>query len=234
MRDERRWLGDVPIRLCDHETNPPRGTIVFYHGLGASIAAQTTELHSLARAGFRVVGVDAVGHGVRRWPDFDARFSPEHVQENLEDVLRASVAELPRLLDVLIEQGLADPDRLGLAGISMGGFIAYGAVIAEPRLRVVSSILGSPRWPGLPEVSPHAHPGGFFPTALLSQNAALDENVPAEETRAFHAQLEPHYMTAPDRLRYIEHAGCGHFMPADRWEVLWTQVVEWFLRHLSA
>ncbi len=55
-----------------------RGTILFYHGLSVGIADQTRELHSLAREGFVVIGVDNVGHGERRYADFEVRFSHDN------------------------------------------------------------------------------------------------------------------------------------------------------------
>ena len=39
---------------------------------------------------------------------------------------------------------------VGMAGISMGGFVAYRARVVEPRLSLLLPILSSPVWPVLP------------------------------------------------------------------------------------
>jgi len=68
---------------------------------------------------------------------------------------------------------------------------ADAAVLADRRLRAAASIVGSPEWT-LPRAhSPHYHPDRFFPAAVLSQSAELDEYVPAGPVRDFHAALAP-------------------------------------------
>ncbi len=235
MRDQRGHLADIPVRVVHEDTHAgERGTILFYHGFSADIDGQTKELTSLAEAGYLVIGVDAVGHGVRRYDDFDARYGGEgdEAEHGFLELVRASAAEIPRLIDTLVESGLARTDRIGLGGISMGGYIAYRAVCLEPRLKVVAPILGSPRWDVVHPDSPHLHPDRFFPTALLSQNASLDEAVPPEAARGFHRDLATLYAEAPERLAYVEHRECGHFMPEPRWIELWDQVLRWFGRFM--
>jgi DHA2 family multidrug resistance protein len=56
----------------------------------------------------------------------------------------------------------------------MGGYITYAAVVADPRIRVATPILGSPQWKLPWAESPHGHVHRFFPTALLSQTAGVD------------------------------------------------------------
>jgi alpha-beta hydrolase superfamily lysophospholipase len=240
LHDERAWIAGVPVRLV-HQGNPwkagDQGTILFAHGLGAEIAGQTKELYSLAEAGFLVVGMDAPGHGVRRWPDFEERFdSPRAEQEEtFLTVLREGAEEIPRLLDQLIQRDWSREDRLGMGGISMGGFLAYYLLPREPRIRVLTPILGSPRWDHPDPESPHLSPGAFPPVAVLSQNAGADHNVPPGPARDFHERLRPLYQQAgmADRERYVEFPDCQHFMPEKEWNRLWGNVVEWYLRHLS-
>ena len=121
-----------------------RGTLLFYHGFVASKESQFKELDSLARAGFLAIGVDNVGHGARRYPDF--------------------------------------------------------------------------------------RPQDFFPVALLSQNAARDENVPARHARALHETLAPLYAAHPEREAYLEYPESGHFMLEHEWNDLWHHTVAWYER----
>ena len=137
------------------------------------------------------------------------------------------------IVDELLKRGWVLPDRLGIAGISMGGFISYAAVVSETRLLAATPIIGSPEW-SLPwPDSPHQHKDRFFPIALLSQTAAEDESVPARFAYTFHEHLTPLYATAPERLRYIEYPGVGHSLSPEVWETSTQKMVEWFQRFLK-
>lgn len=237
MQDTRREVAGAPVRLVHRGAAgaaAARGAVLFYHGLSAEIAGQTKELHSLADHGYLAVGVDAVGHGARRWPDLEARLSGPRSRSDVVfgELVGSTLDEVPRLLDGLLAEGLAQPGRLAIAGISMGGYIAYGAGAREDRFQVCMPILGSPAWgvPGSPVESPDA----FYPIALLAQNAGADENVPPQASREFTEALRPHYAGEPGRLAYVEYPGCRHFMPEAEWERLWARSVAWLERWLPA
>ncbi len=219
-----------------HEAAGRRGAILFYHGFTARKEANLKELESLASAGWLAVGIDNACHGERRAPDFESRFTgdPRVVGRNFFEVVRHTADEVPAVIDDLLARGLAERDRLGIAGISMGGYITYGALLRDRRLRVATPILGSPRYGRSSEDSPHLQPGAFFPVALLSQTAGADENVPPHHARELHEALAPHYTDVPERQRYVEFPSARHFMPAADWEVLWSNVLAWFGRFLGS
>ncbi|MCP3957021.1 MAG: alpha/beta fold hydrolase, partial [bacterium] len=147
LDDRRQQLAGAPVRVV-HRADADRGAILFFHGLGVGIADQTKELYSLAREGFVVIGVDNVGHGVRRCVDFETRFSRDNPEfdANILDAVEETIDEVPRIINAAIDTGLTDGSRLGVCGISMGGFVAYGAPLADRRIEAATPILGSPRW----------------------------------------------------------------------------------------
>jgi dipeptidyl aminopeptidase/acylaminoacyl peptidase len=53
----------------------------------------------------------------------------------IEELFRRSVAHARLLLDWAIASGGADPDRIGLVGISLGGILGTAVLAAEPRVR---------------------------------------------------------------------------------------------------
>lgn len=213
-----RLLGEVPVLIV----HPPGGaaplpTVLWFHGLGADKESHLPELQRFAAAGLLAIGVDAVGHGQRRLRDFEQRFAqPPAQRERLFNTLVAqTVAELPGLLDALVDSGLSDGQRLAVAGVSMGGCITYGAASRDRRLRAAVALLGSPAWLFAQQGDfPVAR---FFPTALLSITAENDCVVPPAAARTLHEALAIHYASHPERLDYRVIAGAPHFMNGEDW-----------------
>jgi hypothetical protein len=217
------------------------GTVLFYHGFGGTKERTDSYLTALAEAGLLAVGLDAVGHGERRYPDFDSIFNDERWDAQFEEtetdflkLIDDTAAEVPAIIDDLLAHGWARQDRVGVGGRSLGGNVAYAAVLADRRLRAAASVVGSPEWT-LPRAhSPHHHPGRFFPAAVLSQAAELDEFVPAGPIRDFHARLEPWYAAEPERIQYVEYPGTGHFLTPELNAESGRRLVAWFQRWLPA
>jgi pimeloyl-ACP methyl ester carboxylesterase len=212
-----------------------QGAILFFHGLSVSKEIQVKELTSLAEHGFLAIGLDNVGHGARRYADFDRRFSdnnPDLGANFLQAVLQTA-QEVPLIIDALAAEKLTRPNKIGVAGISMGGYITYTAITLEPRLTVAASILGSPEWQhDLPE-SPHHHRNKFNHIKLISQNASLDVNVPAKYARRFHRKLESAFDDYQQRFAYFEYPNSNHFMTESDWAVCWDRTVRWFKHHFA-
>ena len=124
-----------------------KGCVLFFHGLGASKEVQLPDLEDLAKHGFLAVRIDNVGHGERRYPDFDARLSQANPDFNKEflAIVSQTAREVPLLVDKLTHSGLVK-NGVGALGISMGGYITYAAIINEPRLEVAATIVASPQW----------------------------------------------------------------------------------------
>ncbi len=218
----------------DAEDAAERGTILFYHGLTAQKESNLNEYRVLADAGFLVVALDNAGHGARRLSDFAARFHPANPNAGTEflNLVKETALETPRVVDALLEKGLAHEDRLGVAGWSMGGYVAYRALLEEKRFKAAVTIVASPRWQLPWPDSPHLHPAAFYPVALLSQVGSHDEVVPPAGARAFHEALEPYYAEQPERLEFVEYPGMGHHPSAAEAAEIQVRTVAWFEKHL--
>ncbi|MDX2175645.1 MAG: alpha/beta fold hydrolase [Candidatus Sumerlaeia bacterium] len=209
-----------------------RGTVLMYHGLWSHKDANLAELEALARAGFLAVGVDQWGHGERSTEETRRHLDPEapDFRERFHDAIRRGAAEIPGLLNELIAERAAYEDRLGVCGISMGGHLAYQALVIEPRFKAAVAVLGSPRWND-PLPSPADRIERFRAPALLSQTAGRDDLVPPDRARDFHRSLAEQFGD-PDRHAYIEYPESGHMMRGDDWAECWRRTVEWFERWL--
>src|SRR5437588_12958226 len=94
----------LAVYLDSPEAASRNGTILFHHGFTARKEGNIKELADLAARGYLAVGIDAVGHGERRFADFDDRFSssnPSH-DNNYYDAVRDTAREMPAVLDALL------------------------------------------------------------------------------------------------------------------------------------
>ena len=217
-----------------------RGTVLVYHGLAASKEVQRKECEALAEAGLLAVAVDAVGHGERRYPNFESQISSSQAFHHMLDMIHRSANEIPAIVNALEALLGTRAGRFGITGISMGGYIAYAAPAREPRLAAIAPVLGSPdwrigAWPDDPLLnrSPNLAPHLFAPRALLVLNAGRDRSVPPTASRKFIDELRPLYRDTPDRLDYREYPDSEHLMREQDWNDLWPRVVRWMERFLG-
>lgn len=237
MKRERTEFKHIPALIVYEgrlEDAAQKGCILFFHGLGASKEVQLKDLESLANCGFLAVGVDNVGHGERKYPDFEQRLSQANPDFNKEflNVVSRTAREVPLLVNELTRVGFVKDEGVGTLGISMGGYIAYSAILEEPRLKVAATIVASPEWMlELPE-SPHRHLGGFADVKLLSQTAGRDEVVPSRHARAFHDNLKAAYSDYDERFAYYDYFESDHLLNPD-WERCWARTLGWFKTHLT-
>jgi hypothetical protein len=107
------------------------GTVLLYHGFGGTKERVDYYSAALAEAGFLAVSLDAVGHGERRYPDFDVTFSDQRWDAKFEEteadfltLIDDTVAEVPSVIDDLLARGWAREDRVGIGGRSLGGNVS--------------------------------------------------------------------------------------------------------------
>ncbi len=236
---ERHTLAGVPVLVARPDTGggAPPPVALWCHGYRADAAANAAELEAIAADGFLAVGVDAVGHGARRTEDLAARSArtPGGALAVMLALAGATADELPALVRALGGAGLGDPARVGLVGVSMGGYLAYRAAGRVPGLRAVVAVLGSPEWgrPGAPDPeSPHRHLEAFREVALLSVTAERDASVPPDAARRLHAALAA-AGAPPDRARYVELPGAEHLMAAADWARAMAEARAWLRAHLG-
>lgn len=220
---------------------PYRGTVLLYHGLSSSKETQEKELEQLAGRDFLAVGIDAVGHGDRRYADFEQRMDSDRWYLEMLGMVQETAREVPSVIAHLRELS-GELGEVALTGISMGACIVYSALAHQDLpVKAAVPILGSPDWSmggrrPLPEKwrarSPHLRPERMAPLPMLIQNAGKDQHVSPEPAREFAAQLRPHYQSCPHRLEYVEYPESDHFMRPQDWETMWDRTMHWCAHYL--
>lgn len=104
--------------------------LLFYHGLGADKEVYYRWPQEMAREGYIVLTFDFPGHG-----DSEGQMDPQ-MWENRAETARAA---LTYLLEESPVAGIADGDRVGVFGNSMGGITALEHQAADDRVDAVVS-----------------------------------------------------------------------------------------------
>lgn len=121
------WIASPP-----DAGDQPLPTIVDVHGgpLGAWAPAPAIEVHQLVGRGYRVVLPNIRG---------SASYGRDWIDAQLGDWGGADAADVHAALDHVVSLGLADPARLGVLGLSYGGFMVHWLIGTSDRFRAAVS-----------------------------------------------------------------------------------------------
>ena len=237
---EERLAGDIPTLAIAHEALPEDAPLVIaLHGLGSHKEKMLGGLYEFAQLGCRAVALDLRLHG--------ARLDAERRDERLQADYFTTTAEIIEgsAFDVTAVLNHFGATRAAIHGISLGGYITFAALLAEPRLVTASVALGSPDWvgplrrfglgPGHPaydravmlnplELLPSVLP----PRPLLMLHGLQDEMVPPNGVIALEERLRPLYTAHPERLKLELVPELGHAYT----DTMLQETVAWFKRFL--
>jgi dipeptidyl aminopeptidase/acylaminoacyl peptidase len=157
-------------------------------------------------------------------------------------------------LDALVVNGTADPKRLGVTGISYGGFMSAWLITQDTRFAAAAPISCVSNWYSQHRTSQIPHfdamflkggpdqPGGHYferspamhasrvRTPTLQLTGALDQNTPPTQALEFHRSLLEHGVESV----LVTYPTAGHGIRSFP-EVLdaTTRYVGWFLKYLG-
>lgn len=216
---------------CLHATpagkqQTPLPTILFWHGFTSSKEVYAYFAVELAKAGFRVVLPDADMHGSRYNGDAELRLT------RFWDILKSNIDEV-KPLEVALQHLIAE-GRFAVAGASMGGMTALGAMARYNHITSVACMMGSgyfislsqTLFPPLVATTPEQKkelaeklaPLAEYDVSqqlekladrpLLIWHGEADEVVPAAESARLEKALREATLDA--QLTYITEKGIGH------------------------
>jgi dipeptidyl aminopeptidase/acylaminoacyl peptidase len=242
------WIASPPGVRAD----TPLPTVVDVHGgpLGAWAPAPHLEVILLASAGYRVVLPNIRG---------SATYGAEWIRPQLGDWGGVDAADVHAAVDHVVAQRAADPERLGVLGLSYGGFMVNWLVGTTDRFRAAVSengvtnqisdwansdsgpeydraaLLGDPFSPdGIDRLwrqSPLRHVARVR-TPLLMLQAEADLRCPPHDNEQFFIALR-HLGRTVEYVLYPEeshvYASAGRI---DRRVDRMTRMLDWFDRYL--
>ena len=196
-------------------TGSLRASVILLHGYSASARVNRVDGEALLGEGIEVLLPDAPGHGTRQDGRLQriAAFPDEQRAAAIHAVAREWLGELPSLVAHCHARGAT---RVGLVGISMGGFTALGALAQPCLFAAVAAVLAAPLL-----VDPASVTAGCPP--LLLGLAGLDQSVPPAPAREFGRSYG---------AELHEYAESEHFMRGEDWCDLWGRTRAFLHQHL--
>jgi alpha-beta hydrolase superfamily lysophospholipase len=191
-------------------------SVILLHGYGAQASVHRQDAQAFVTPNTEVVIPDAPGHGQRE----DGRLTeiaalPDDVRgAAIQEVAREWLTELPDLAASCRQRGC---QRVGLVGISMGGFAALGALTTPCPFDAVAALLAAPTLLEQATVSRSTPP-------ILIGIAGKDAAVPPDSARTFARQCG---------AELHEYKESEHIMRAEDWHHLWQQTAAFLQRNLS-
>ncbi len=253
---EKAFVGKdrIPTLVFFHKKKKPVPAVMCIHGWSGNKESMLRHCVRVADAGFLAVAVDARMHGERIDVAFYSKTS-ENFARTFYSVVTETAADLTQVVDFLKERPDVDPNRLGLMGVSMGGFVSLIATQLEKRVKAVASVIGAGDFRFFGEkvcsqkVLPYeqqlmGHPDEeteklikkcdplgnlkkFPPTALLLMGGATDPLIPKEGIVQLYEGLKPLYASDPENLK-LSMYDVGHEYTLE----MEAEVVQWFTKHL--
>ncbi len=247
---EERVIRDIPVLVGFEPSAAPRPLIVLSHGFTRSKEDWRGRIPELAARGYFAAALDNRGHGNRPGPDFQTRANLDGQWEILaiRHMIDETAGDIRTVIDGILAAEKIDPERIGLAGVSMGAFASLKTTVIDTRITTVVSIIGSPFWDDVfegtleendPELrgrlaayaaqnQPAAFADQFVPRAVLFLTGEKDPHFKPDRVKEFALRLGKYYSMAPERVKCREFTGIAHeFTPA-----MWEQALQWLERFL--
>ncbi len=256
---EWHFLGEdnIPALLFYRSSDSKKPLLLLFHGLTGRKEGELFYATRLAEEGYLVAAIDARQHGDRVDLDFWKKVHYNLPKEVVKIVVETA-QDVPAIIEALLEREDIDPERIGIAGGSLGGFITILATMLDRRLKAAVSIAGgviSENSFDETEIyellclekdldkqvdeemkeltaknNPFARLDKFYPTSLLMVHGDIDNIVPLESHQRLYEALKPYYKDAPDKLNLKIYPGVDHSIGA--LPEAMDDIAKWLKEHL--
>jgi len=139
---EKTWLGDIPALFYYRDKRGRKPIVIMQHSAHFLKEELGIWCHRLADKGYFVAAIDARHHGERVHPEQDDMFA-NRFTELLADVVEGTARDIGKVIEYLKCRPEADTGRIGMAGFSMGGWVLWGTLVAEPRITCGVSVVSA-------------------------------------------------------------------------------------------
>lgn len=230
MRDSWRALGNNNVARFQHwrHDDGPRPTLCVIHGFMGSAYLFNGVFFSLPwffRSGYDIALFTLPFHGQRaeKYSPFSGYGYFSHGMSGFAEAMAQAVHDFRSMVDYLESTGV---DRIGLTGLSLGGYTSALLAAVEPRLQAVI--------PNVPVVSVESLIRDWFPANLVMHGGQRLGRVDHDKfvaATAYSSPLNYAPLVAKDRRLIITGLG-DRLAPPEQAEMLWHHwdkcALHWF------
>jgi len=232
---------EIPVITCYPQGAEQLPLVLVNHGTNGCAEGILPFAKRIANEGFFCVCIDAYWHGKRSDGTLQEKLSPLVYKKNYLELLLHMADDMSAIINYYEKDARVNPKKVGMTGISQGGYVAFLTMTKDNRITAAAPIIGSPdltdqygNSPPWREIAPEVQKEVRFhnpleqyekmsATALLIQNCIEDKIVPITGVRRLDSVLKPLYKKNPDQYRLIEYPVLGHEVTDEMLEnvVLW-------------
>lgn len=143
IKKESLVVNTIPLNIFYFENKFHRPLIFFVHGYFGNKEDGSTFAKVLVNNGFVVVCLDAYLHGDRLANRLSNLTEDEYLYVMFE-IVEKTALDIDLLIDYFKDDDRIDRDKIGLSGISMGGFTTFYELARQSKIKVAVSIIGLP------------------------------------------------------------------------------------------
>lgn len=244
IQRKRITENNIPIIECCEDGAAGAPLVLLNHGTSGNAWHMLEMGARLAEHGCFCVMIDAVWHGERRDEKLDIMLGTSLYKEYYLNMLLLMAKDMSAIMDYYGSDARVDTNRIGMTGISQGGYVAYMTMTKDDRIKAAAPLIGSPDltdkygcsmdWEATDPVirervekeMPLNHFEKMAKTALLIQNCNDDDVVPVSGVRRLNERLRPFY-GENGQYKYIEYKG-GHNCSAE----MIDRAIDWLAEKL--
>ncbi len=236
---------DIPVKVCYVDDHAKKGLVILSHGFTGNKEYWNEKMITLAKMGFYAVALDNRYHGERKGVSFKEKIMTGDghiVLVTLRKVMNETALDISTLIDHFTSSKMIDTSKIGMIGMSMGGFVTYASLVNDKRISFAVPMISSPFWDDIPEDSrvlrsdeaikeftdyaaqnsPANHIEKFYPRKIFALIGKNDIHFKAERVVDFYDRLIAVYNTDSTNLK-INQYDVGHEVN----EIMWYDVVKW-------
>jgi uncharacterized protein len=251
---ENRLINQIPLlHIVKKDVQQDKlPFIIFSHGFTSAKEHNLHYAYLLAEKGFRVILPEALYHGER-----EQGISEEKLYRHFWGIVIKTIHELNDLKEYYVQEGLADPERIGLVGTSMGGMVTLGALTKYKWAKAVVSLMGMPSYEQyslwqmdqlesqgiklsftesqiseqlsiLRQYDLSLQPEKLEKRSVLFWHGKKDPIVPFALTYQFFQSIKNDYKEVPENLHFIADEQADHKVSREGLKA----TIEWFEKYL--
>ncbi len=147
-------IKDIPVTVCYSNECAKNTLLILSHGFNGSKENWNHKMEVLAQKGYYTVALDNRYHGGRKGMSLEEKVMTKEGLINvvaLRKLIYETASDVSVLIDYFMQKKTLKFEKIGMMGISLGGYITYASLANDERISFAVPLISSPFWDDIPE-----------------------------------------------------------------------------------